>query len=381
MVIADVADALSLAALCEQTDLVLSCVGPFRGQHVMMDTLKADEEAGPMTECSYYGEPVVKACVEAGCDYVDRMEIQYHEAAQQSNSLIITACGFDSIPADLGVIFTARQFPPSSIPHSVDSFLTIKATKRMRAARPLPKVVYPGQPVTRKSRPYFERRLQSWAIPFPGADAFVVRRSTQSIANMSRAVQQPRDSRGMGSSILQSGVEEELRFKPVQYGAYFTVPSLLYLALFMVFGYLFRFLVTYGWGRNLLLQYPRFFSFGLFSRQGPSQEQIDGTSFFFDCLAKGYSSADLAEKPYSPPNLELATRLSGPEPGYDATSKIVAQAALCMLVNRQKLVAGGVYTPGATFAFMDLQQRLQARGIAFEEISRVQMVQQACDST
>eukprot|EP00850_Spirogloea_muscicola_P020332 SM000212S06925 [mRNA] locus=s212:190563:193062:- [translate_table: standard] len=367
MVIADVADARSLAALCEQTDIVLSCVGPFR----------------------YYGEPVVKACVEVGCDYVDVcgepefmewMEIQYHEAAQQSNTLIVTACGFDSIPADLGVVFTARQFPPSSIPHSVDSFLTIKATKRMRAARPIPKVAYPGQPVTRKSRPYFERRLQTWAIPFPGADAFVVRRSTQSIAKMSRGVQQPKDFRSMRSSSLTSGVEEKLRFKPVQYGAYFTVPSLWYMALFMIFGYLFRFLVTYAWGRKLLLQYPRFFSFGLFSRQGPSQEQIDGTSFFIDFLAKGYSSADLVEKPLSPPDLKLATRLSGPEPGYEATSMIVTQAALCMLVNRQKLVAGGVYTPGAAFAYTDLQQRLQARGIAFAEISRVQAVQEACNS-
>ena len=68
---------------------------------------------------------MVCACIEGGIDYLDvcgepefmeRMAFRYNESAAQQGSLIVSACGFDSIPADLGVIFAVRkshiQSPP-----------------------------------------------------------------------------------------------------------------------------------------------------------------------------------------------------------------------------------------------------------------------------
>lgn len=38
------------------------------------------------------------------------MQLQYNKAAQEAGVYIVSACGFDSIPTDLGVIFTQQKF-------------------------------------------------------------------------------------------------------------------------------------------------------------------------------------------------------------------------------------------------------------------------------
>ena len=83
----------------------------------------------------YWGEPVVCACIEGGIDYLDvcgepefieRMQFRYNESASQQGSLVVSACGFDSVPADLGVIFAVHESriasPPSIL--SIHSFPT-----------------------------------------------------------------------------------------------------------------------------------------------------------------------------------------------------------------------------------------------------------------
>lgn len=90
LVIADAGDEDSLAALCEQTRVVVSTVGPY----------------------ALYGEPLVRACVDSGTDYCDltgevqwirRMIQLYEDRAKASGARIVHCCGFDSVPSDLGV--------------------------------------------------------------------------------------------------------------------------------------------------------------------------------------------------------------------------------------------------------------------------------------
>ena len=59
----------------------------------------------------FSGEKVVKACVAQGTNYVDisgepqfleSMQMKYHEEAEKKGIYIIGSCGFDSIPSDLG---------------------------------------------------------------------------------------------------------------------------------------------------------------------------------------------------------------------------------------------------------------------------------------
>lgn len=93
---ADADNPAELTALCEQAGVILSTVGPY----------------------ALYGEPMVKACVESGTDYVDltgetqwirAMLLKYEKQAQISGARIVNCCGFDSIPSDLGVHFLQKQ--------------------------------------------------------------------------------------------------------------------------------------------------------------------------------------------------------------------------------------------------------------------------------
>ncbi|PKI38728.1 hypothetical protein CRG98_040841 [Punica granatum] len=115
---AEVTDPESLRRLCSQTKLILDCVGPFR----------------------LYGEPVVAACVETGCDYLDicgepefmeQMEAKYHEKAVQTSSLVISACGFDSVPAELGLMFNSRQWGEPAVVNRVEAYLSLESDKKI----------------------------------------------------------------------------------------------------------------------------------------------------------------------------------------------------------------------------------------------------------
>lgn len=118
LLISDVAEPQSIRHLCTQTKLILNCVGPFRR----------------------YGEPVVAACVETGCDYLDicgepefmeRMEAEYDEKAVESGSLVVSGCGFDSVPAELGLIFNLRQWVGKSVPNWVEAYVSLESNKGM----------------------------------------------------------------------------------------------------------------------------------------------------------------------------------------------------------------------------------------------------------
>eukprot|EP00842_Homolaphlyctis_polyrhiza_P004046 jgi/Hompol1/4642/HPOL_003776-RA len=97
ILLADAADVKSLDELTASTKVVLTTVGPY----------------------ALYGFPLVESCVRNKTDYVDltgephfiRQTAQrLHADAQRNGSLIVHACGFDSIPSDLGVFLAANHF-------------------------------------------------------------------------------------------------------------------------------------------------------------------------------------------------------------------------------------------------------------------------------
>jgi short subunit dehydrogenase-like uncharacterized protein len=115
---ADAADEAALNALCAQTRVVVSTVGPY----------------------ALYGETLMRVCAQTGTDYCDltgepawvrRMIAQYADAAAKSGARIINCCGFDSIPSDLGVWFLQQQ----SLLHYGEPCVTVKmGVKAMRGA-------------------------------------------------------------------------------------------------------------------------------------------------------------------------------------------------------------------------------------------------------
>ena len=90
ILIGDSHDRDSLDALCAQTKVVCTCVGPYQ----------------------QYGSALVAACAESGTHYCDltgeahwirRMIDAHHAAAVGSGARVVHCAGFDSIPSDLGV--------------------------------------------------------------------------------------------------------------------------------------------------------------------------------------------------------------------------------------------------------------------------------------
>ena len=95
-IVVDADDAAALAEMCAHTGLVISTVGPY----------------------ALYGSKLVAAVAEAGIDYVDltgepqwmqKMIDRYQDRAVETGARIVHACGFDSVPSDLGVWFLQRE--------------------------------------------------------------------------------------------------------------------------------------------------------------------------------------------------------------------------------------------------------------------------------
>lgn len=91
IVLADITDSASVESMVASTTVLISTVGPY----------------------SRYGDVVVEACARRGTDYVDlcgeaffirRTIDAYHDLARQSGSRIVHACGFDSVPSDIGML-------------------------------------------------------------------------------------------------------------------------------------------------------------------------------------------------------------------------------------------------------------------------------------
>ncbi|XP_076582484.1 saccharopine dehydrogenase-like oxidoreductase isoform X1 [Chaetodon auriga] len=351
IIVADVGSPDSLAAMCKQAVIVLNCVGPYR----------------------FFGEPVVKASVENGAHHIDisgepqfleGIQLNYHSQAADKGVYIIGSCGFDSIPADLGVLFTRDQFKGTLT--AVESFLTLGAgseggclhdgtwqsavyglsdqhtlqtLRRKFNYKPLPTV---GPKLKRRGALFFSNEIQQYSVPFMGSDAAVVKRS-------------------------QRFLMEEQKATPVQYGAYAGVGGLWNVIKLLIAGMMFFFLAKFSFGRNLLIKYPEFFSFGLFSKDGPSREQMEAASFQFAFYGEGYTEGQDPSK--GKPNAKIRTLVRGPECAYVATPIAMVQVALTILNESTDMPKmGGVYTPAAAFAKTTLIDRLNKHGIHFSVV-------------
>jgi short subunit dehydrogenase-like uncharacterized protein len=184
---ADATDPASLRDLATSTRVVITTVGPYLN----------------------YGEPLVAACASAGTDYVDLtgeaefvdlMYLKYHSQAMETGARIVHACGFDSIPHDLGVYFTLKQLPAGQ-PTRISGYVRADATfsggtyqsvitvfsrrrpaldahRRRRQAEP----PLSGRRVrSGGGRPHRNAGLGTWALPLPTIDPDVIRRSATAL--------------------------------------------------------------------------------------------------------------------------------------------------------------------------------------------------------
>ena len=161
-----------------------------------------------------------------------------------------------------------------------------KLRKQVRASGkdyPPPRLV--GPKLMPPAGAAYDPRIGAYVVPFPGgsqlcrssypgrltfniqsklagSDASVVRRTQRALSSLGQA--------------------------PVQFAASFCVSSRWGLLVLAVFGLIFRTLSGLAIGRFLLLTCPELFSYGVFSKRGPTQKQLETTSFSMLFIGRGY---------------------------------------------------------------------------------------------
>lgn len=345
VIIADSQDEASLQALCSQTRVVISTVGPY----------------------ALYGELLIKTCAETGTDYADltgeahwigQMKDKYNQAAEASGARIVNCCGFDSIPSDMGV-FAMQQRAQAQFGHPLPhAKLRVKAMKggasggtiasmieALKAAKADPKVRKDmGNPyllcgsdhqysirAKSVSGPQFDPDFDCWIAPF------VMEAINSRVVLHSNALLQMAYGRDFSYSegmLSGKGLKGRLMANVSALGF-----GLLALGLY--------FSPTRTLMEKFVLPAPG---------EGPSPEaQLHG---YFDVRLHGRDDQ----------GNQLTVKVTGDrDPGYGSTAKMLGQAGLCLAEDIAKEDrAGGFLTPSVAMGDA-LLKRLEAHsGLAFE---------------
>lgn len=306
------------------------------------------------------------------------MQLKYHEQAKQKEIFLVSACGWDSIPTDLGVSWTKKICKVDlagcevvidvdvsgalgvkklnygtwwSAIHAVghyDELLHIREKLFTDILPPPPPEKKPLSKLQKRSLIHFNEEAQKICLPFIGPDKVVVKRSQlyRCLVKNERPIQ--------CETFLAVGKKYSRSY----------IPAIFILAAVSIFSLTAKFKC----GRYLLEKYPRFFSFGAVSRDGVPKSDLKKVTFTHTISGFGFERSHGDPERYSGqvPLKRIVTQISGPDPGYTSTSRFLVHAGITLLKDRSKLPGFGVLTPGAAFIDTDLISRLEKRDIRFE---------------
>jgi short subunit dehydrogenase-like uncharacterized protein len=323
LIAADVNDDVSLKDVANRARVAVTTVGPYL----------------------QLGEPLVAACAEAGTDYVDltgerefvdRVYVAHHATAQQTGARLVHACGFDSIPYDLGAYFTVQRLA-DDVPITLRGVVRAGAmmsggtfhtamnglsrVRQSRVAHTARRQVEP-RPEGRSSRavggrPHRDQALGRWLVPLPTIDPMIV---AQSGAALPAYGPDFRYTQYAGSRTLRYAVGGTTVVAALGLAA--QVPPL---------------------RRALLNRIPQ--------GEGPDAARRARSWFTVDFIGEGGGQT-------------VHTRVSGGDPGHDETAKMLAESALCLAFDDNPPTAGQVTTAQAMGDA--LTARLVAAGLKFE---------------
>lgn len=321
-IVVDATDRAALTAMTARCRVLITTVGPY----------------------IVHGDPVVSACADTGTDYLDLTgepefaDLTYlrHQArAVATGARLIHACGFDSVPHDLGAQFTVDQLP-EDVALSVRGYVRMKGTfsggtaasaleimGRMRQGRTTHDIrlqVEPepvGRTVTVATGwPGRDASTGWWVVPMPTIDPLIVAASARLLP----------------------------RYGPAFTYAHFmaTDGPLATAAAIGGIGALFTAAQIPPARRALARLRP--------SGSGPTPAQREQAWFRVRFVGEGGGT-------------RVVTEVAGGDPGYTETSKMISEAALCLALDDLPPCSGQVTTASAMGPA--LRTRLEAAGITF----------------
>ncbi len=323
----ELTDAAGLAELAGSTRVLVNATGPYL----------------------LHGEPVVSACAEAGTDYVDLtgepefvdlMYARHHATAVRTGARLVHACGFDSVPHDLGAVHAVRHVPAAhrdgpivlrgivrasggvsggTLASMLNALSRLRPMREAAAARGRlegPPLSGTAEAVT--GRPHRDDVTGLWLLPLPTIDQQVVARSAAALADF-------------GPTLTYShyaGIEK----LPVLVGALAGIGV--------------------GIGAAQVGPVRRALTKRLPQGAGPDAATRAAASFTVDFVAEHSGGA-------------THTQVSGPDP-YDLSGIALAEAALSLAFDDNPRVAGQVTTAQAMG--VHLTSRLERRGVTFSVV-------------
>ncbi len=326
LVVTDASDPASLSMLTARTRLVLTTVGPYQ----------------------LYGSDLVAACARAGTDYVDlcgepvwmRKMIDAHEAAAKaSGARIVFSCGFDSSPFDLGMLMLqiemkARHGSTASRVRgrvrkmkgtfSGGTAASLKATLHSAAQHPeemgllrnafslTPGFTGPAQPSGNK--PLLDEAIGAWVGPFVMAAI-----NTRNVHRSNYLLGHAYGADLVYDEMMVTGTGEK------------------------------------GEARALALANDRSLgsSDGPQPGEGPSKAERDAG--LYDVMFLGHDAAGHS----------VQVGVTGDrDPGYGCTSKMIAEAAVCLLRDAPG-TPGGIWTPASAMGTPLITRLVANAGLTF----------------
>jgi saccharopine dehydrogenase (NAD+, L-glutamate forming) len=327
LLVVDAADRDALRTLAGQTRVVISTVGPYL----------------------HLGEPLVAACAEAGCDYVDltgepefvdAMYLKHHARAVETGARLVHCCGFDSIPTDLGVLYTMRELGPQTGPVRVSGFIRAKGTfsggtlasATLAMSRPAAmartakarRAAEPQQPARRfgvlAGPPRHDRTAHAWIAPLPVIDTQVVLRSAAALPEY--------------GPDFRYGHFAAVRRLPIALGGLAGVAALAVAAQIKP--------LRLAMGKTLK------------PGQGPDARRRAASWFTLRVRAEAGGRT-------------VVTEVAGGDPGYGETAKMLSESALCLAFDDLPASSGQLTTAAAMGDA--LIARLTRAGIAFRTLT------------
>ncbi len=324
---ADVTEAGSMRRLAESAGVVATTVGPYL-QH---------------------GEPLVAACAAAGTDYadltgepefVDRMWLAHHSTAVRSGARLVHCCGFDSVPHDLGVLFTVKQLPAGepltvrgvvrasgaasggTVHSAIGQVARGRQLRRAAAERRLAETRPEGgrRVRARTGTPHRDSELGYWLLPLPTIDPAVVRRSAAARPDYgpdftySHYAGFERLPWAVGAAVGAAGLLGAAQLPPVRA----------------------RLLSRVSQG------------------SGPDERTRATSWFTVDLIGEGGGQ-------------RVHTRVSGGDAGYTETARMLGESALSLAFDADNPMTAGQVTPAAAMG-ENLLERLQQAGISFSVV-------------
>ena len=326
LVLTDSADPASLRALMAQTRQVLTTVGPYQ----------------------LYGNELVAACAQSGVDYVDlcgepawmRKMIDGHEAqAKTSGARIVFSCGFDSIPFDLGVLMLQNEMKARfgqaasrvrgrvrKMKGGMSGGTTASLKATMAASQSDPRVLdllrnpfsltpgFEGPRQPSGNKPMIDEALGLWVAPFVMAAI-----NTRNVHRSNFLLQHAYGTDFVYDEMLVTGAGEK--------------------------------------GEALANAVAADKSMGAEGgpKPGEGPSRAEREAGFYDVLFLGQTATG--------DNLRVGVK-GDRDPGYGSTSKMITEAAVCLLQD-SGATAGGIWTPASAMGTRLITRLEKNAGLRF----------------